>query len=137
LIIAAICVLAPGCNNGETKVDNGETTWSTEARSPDGLWLATAASRSVGGGPTASDFTTVDLKFLRGSHPATQVLGFSQQYPTMNLKMEWVTPNHLNVTYGPSKRMGDRVSLDFQVVKMSGIEISVRDLSLEALNPLH
>jgi hypothetical protein len=43
----------------------------------------------------------------------------------MDLKMEWVTPKHLHVTYGESDRRGDHVSLDFQVVKMSGIDISV------------
>jgi hypothetical protein len=50
----------------------------------------------------------------------------------MNLKMEWVTPTHLDVTYGASTRPGDHVSLDFQVAKMSGIDISVRDLSSAA-----
>jgi hypothetical protein len=134
LIIAVICVLAPGCNNGETKVDDGETTWSTEARSPDGLWLATAASRSEGGGPTAYDFTIVTLKFLKRSDPPTEILGFTQQSPAMNLRMEWVTPKHLHVTYGP-RDASDHVSLDFQVVKMSGVEISVRDLSVETKSP--
>jgi hypothetical protein len=33
------------------------------------------------------------------------------------------------VTYGPSTKPADHVSLDFQVVKISGIDISVRDLS--------
>ena len=127
LISIAVFVVVSGC-------DDGVTTWSAEARSPDGLWLATASSRSEGGGPTAYDFTTVDLKWLRGSQPSTRVLSFSHQFPTMNLKMEWITPKHLNVTYGPSARPGDNVSLDFQVVKMSGIEISVRDLSRETTN---
>jgi hypothetical protein len=127
VMIIGVCVLGSGC-------DDGVTTWSAEARSPDGLWLATASSRSEGGGPTAYDFTTVDLKWLRGSQPSTRVLGFTHQYPTMNLKMEWVTPTHLEVTYGPSAKPGDHVSLDFQVVKMSGIEISVRDLSSKTVN---
>lgn len=46
--------------------------------------------------------------------------------------MEWVTPTHLNMTYGASARPGDPVSLDFQVGKISGIDIFVRDLSSEA-----
>jgi hypothetical protein len=49
----------------------------------------------------------------------------------MNLKMEWVTPTHLEVTYGESGRPGDHVSLDFQVVKCAGIDISVRHFSSE------
>jgi hypothetical protein len=138
VIIIGVCVLGFGCETtntpNEPTHDDGETTWSAEARSPDGLWLATASSRSEGGGPTAYDFTTVDLKWLRGSQPSTRVLGFTQQYPTMNLEMEWVTPKHLNVRYGPSARPGDHVSLDFQVVKMSGIEITVQNLSTETTN---
>jgi hypothetical protein len=126
-IIIAVCVVGSGC-------DDGLTTWSAEAQSPDGIWRAAASSRSEGGGPTAYDFTTVDLKWLRGSHPSTRVLGFTHQFPTMNLKMEWITPRHLNVTYRPSARHGDHASLDFQVVKMSGIEISLRDLSRETSN---
>jgi hypothetical protein len=47
----------------------------------------------------------------------------------MNLKMEWLTPTHLEVTYGPGGSPGDEVNLDFQVVKIAGIDISVRGLS--------
>jgi hypothetical protein len=42
----------------------------------------------------------------------------------MNLKMNWVTPKHLNVLYGESGKPGDEVSVDFQAVKCGGIEIS-------------
>jgi hypothetical protein len=79
------------------------------------------------GGPgTAYDATTAYLKWNKGSQPPTQVLVFSHQYATMNLKMEWVTPTHLEVTYGESGRPGNHVSLDLQVVKCAGIDISVR-----------
>ena len=122
-----VCVLGSGCRNVAT-------TWSAEARSPDGLWLATARSQQVGGPGTAYDGTSVYLKWIKGSQPPTQVLGFSHQYATMNLKMEWLTPAHLEVTYGASARPGDHVSLDFQVVKCGGIDISVRDLSSEKID---
>jgi hypothetical protein len=88
----------------------------------------------VGGPGTAYDATSVYLKWIKGSHPPTQLLEFSHQYATMNLKMEWVTPTHLEVTYGASARPGDHVSLDFQVVKCGGIDISVRDLSSEKID---
>jgi hypothetical protein len=58
-----------------------------------------------------------------------QVLGFSHQFATMNLKMEWATPTQLHVTYGESTTPGDHVSLDFQVVKYAGIDISLQHLS--------
>lgn len=65
------------------------------------------------------------------------MLAFSHLYATMNLKMEWVAPTHLDVTYGASARPGDHVSLNFQVVKYAGIDISVRDLSNEKTEASH
>jgi hypothetical protein len=122
LIIVGVCLLGAGCQDVAT-------TWSAEARSPDGRWLATARSQQWGGPGTAYDATTVYLKRITGSQAPTQVLVFSHEYATMNLRMEWVTPTHLDVAYGASARPGDHVSLDFQVVKISGIDISVQDLS--------
>ena len=111
------------------------TTWSAEARSPDGLWLATARSQQWGGPGTAYDATTVYLKSIKGPQPPAQVMLFSHQFATMNLTMKWVTPKHLEVMYGPSANPGDHVSLDFQAVKCGGVDISVRELSSGATNP--
>jgi hypothetical protein len=125
LTFLGLCILGGGCQDVAT-------TWSAEARSPDGHWLATARTQQWGGPGTAYDATTVYLKQVKASQAPTRVLVFSHQYATMILKMEWVTPTHLDVTYGASARPGDHVSLDFQVAKISGIDISVRDLSSEA-----
>ena len=70
----------------------------------------------------------MDLERVNASQAPKQVLLFSHQHATMNLKLEWVTPTHLHVTYGPSARPGDEARLDFQVVKMSGIDISVQEV---------
>ena len=122
VIIVAIGVFLAGCR------DNPTTTWTSEARSPDGLWLATARSQQWSGPGNAYDATTVYLKWVRGSQPAVEILGFSHQYATMNLKMEWLTPTHLNVMYGESGKPGDHVSVDFQAIKCAGIEISAQHL---------
>jgi hypothetical protein len=127
LIIISICVLVSSCQDIAT-------TWSAEARSPDGQWLATASSEQIGGPGTAYDGTSVYLKRIKGFGSRTQVLGFSHQYATMTLKMEWLSPTHLEVTYGPSARPGDRVNLGFEVVKYGGVDISVRELSDEKTN---
>jgi hypothetical protein len=58
----------------------------------------------------------------------TEILEFSHEYATMNLKMEWITPTHLNVMYGESGKPGDEVNLDFQAVKCGGVEISVQHM---------
>jgi hypothetical protein len=116
-----LCILGVSCQDVAT-------TWSAEVRSPDGHWLATARTQQWGGPGTAYDATTVYLKPVNTGETPTQVLVFSHQYSTMNLKMEWVSPTHLEVKYGTSARPDDHVSLDFQVVKMSGIDISVQEL---------
>jgi hypothetical protein len=105
------------------------TTWSGETRSPDGRYLAVARSKQWSGPGNAYDATTVYLKWIKGSQPPTEVLEFSHQYATMNLKMEWKTPTHLHVTYGESAKPGDHVSLDFQAIKCAGIEISAQRVS--------
>lgn len=99
-----LCILGVGCQNAAT-------TWSAEARSPDGRWLATARTQQWGGPGTAYDATTVYLKQVKASRAPTEVLVFSHEYATMNLKMEWQAPTHLDVTYGPNPRPGDHVSL--------------------------
>jgi hypothetical protein len=121
LLTIAFCVLLCACG-GPT------TTWSAEARSPDGYWLAAARSEQWSGPGNAYVATTVELKWLRGSQDPTEILSFTHQFATMNVKMDWITPKHLHVTYGESERRGDHVSLDFQVVKISGIDISVEYL---------
>jgi hypothetical protein len=128
VITIAVCVLLCGCRSRPS------TTWSAESRSPDGYWLAVARSQQWSGPGNAYDATTVDLKRTNGSTPPTEILLFSHQYPTIDLKMEWVTPTHLNVTYGERPRAGEHVSLDFQVVKCAGIDISVQNLSGDTTN---
>jgi hypothetical protein len=122
LTFLVLCILEAGCHDVAT-------TWLAEARSPDQQWLATARTQQWGGPGTAYDATTVYLKEVKASQAPTRILVFSHQYATMNLKMAWITPTHLSVSYGPSAKPGDRVSLDFEVVKMNGIDISVRELS--------
>jgi hypothetical protein len=76
----------------------------------------------------------VYLKWVKGSQTPVLVMAFSHQFATMNLKMKWLTPMHLEVAYGPSSGPGDHATLDFQAIKCGGIEISARDLSKETTN---
>jgi len=117
-VIVGTCLLASGCRDATT-------TWSAEARSPDGNWLATARSQQWGGPGTAYDATSVSLK--QGTQPAVEVLGFSHGASTMNVKMNWLTPRHFEVTYRPLP--GDSVTLDLQMVRLADVDISLRRLS--------
>jgi hypothetical protein len=120
------------------------TVWKTEIQSPDGLWIASARTIQNGGLGSANIATVIYLKSTKNSEPPTEVLAFDCQGPvprpyvldnvanaggTINLTMKWVSPTHLEVTYE-----GRAGSLEFQVLKIAGIDISVRDLSSEPAN---
>jgi hypothetical protein len=95
-----------------------------------------ARSEQWGGPGGAADATRVYLKWTKGDTAPIEVLAFSHEYATMSLKMEWPDPQHLVVTYGASARPDDKVSLNFQAVKCSDINISVRELPSAAANEL-
>jgi hypothetical protein len=60
--------------------------------------------------------------------PRPYVLDNANAGGTIDLTMKWVTPSHLQVTYG------GRADLYFQAVKAFGVNISVQDLSTEPTN---
>lgn len=124
LVTIAVCVLLCGCRNATT-------IWSAESRSPDGLWLAMAHTDQYSGPGNAGLYTTVELKRPNGSKEVTEILLFDFNAVTPDratVKMNWLTPTHLDVAYGGN------ANLDFQVVKCAGIDISVRDLSGDTTN---
>jgi hypothetical protein len=138
LIIVGVCLLGTGCQDVAT-------VWTAEVRSPDGFWVASARTEQHGGPGTADIDTIVYLKWTKDSNPPHEVLGFDCGGPvprprildnvanaggTINLAMKWVTPSHLEVSYD-----GRDGSLYFQVVKIAGIDISVRDLSSKGNSP--
>lgn len=127
LIVICVCALASGCRDYTI-------VWSAESRSPDGYWLATANEKRGGGFGNAFDDMSVYLKRANVSESPIEVLEFSvaslaSQSGTLNLTMKWETPSHLDVTYN-----GHAATLDFQVVKCAGIDISTRDVSGEMPN---
>jgi len=111
------CVFAFGCDK------NPYTVWRAEARSPDSVFLATALGQQWSGPGNAYAATSVYLK--RGMQDSVEVLGFNNDYGAMWLRMQWLTPRHLEVTYGP-KTSADSISVAFQAVKFMDVEISLR-----------
>ncbi|MHB8411239.1 MAG: hypothetical protein ACYDDI_04750 [Candidatus Acidiferrales bacterium] len=83
-------------------------------------------------------YTTVYLKRTIYSNPPKAILSFDENDVTqseaamLNLAMKWKTPSHLDVTYN-----GHAATLDFEVVKYAGIDISVQDLSNGPANGGH
>ena len=129
LIIIGVCVVWCSCKDQKT-------IWTAEARSPDGYRLATASTIQIGGPGNAGLYTYVNLKRTNDSRSPDEILGFDEnnatmaQAATLNLTMTWTTPSHLNVTYN-----GRVAELYFQVAKIDGVDISVRDVSSPIVNP--
>lgn len=129
LVIIGVFALISGCRNSDV-------IWSGESRSPDGYWLATAREERGGGFGNAYDSASVYLKQIKSTRPPVEIFEFSvgslaSQSGKLNLTMKWESPSHLDVTYN-----GHAATLDFQVVKSAGIDISVQDLSGVTTNTL-
>jgi len=63
------------------------------------------------------------MKRIKGPQEPIQILLFEQDAKSIDLKMNWLTPSHLEVTYKQP------AVIDFQAIKCGGVDISVRDLS--------
>ena len=98
-------------------------TWSAECQSPDRMWIASAFTIDYSGFGTGRAETVVEIKRANNSGSPQQVLGFANGGPDMKLRMQWDSPTHLSVVYDDDPKM-----LYYQVVKTSGIDISVQDL---------
>lgn len=116
-----LCALISGCRDAET-------IWSTESRSPDGRWVAAAHTDQYGGPGAAGIQSTVSLRQVKGRQDKIEVLQLSQDATSVDLKLNWLTPSHLEVTYKQP------ASIDFQAIKCGGIDVSVRDLSSGTVN---
>lgn len=129
IITIGLCVVWSSCKDQKT-------IWTAEARSPDGYRLASASTVQYGGPGNAGLYTYVNLKRTNDSRSPDEILGFDEnnatmaQAATLNLTMTWTTPSQLNVTYN-----GRVAKLYFQVAKVDGVDISVRDVSSETVSP--
>jgi hypothetical protein len=123
LLIVGVCALGFGCRDSAV-------IWSAESRSPDGHWLASASTEQFGGPGAAAVETTVNLK--QDSRSPVEILELSNEdaYPTgiTNVGMNWLDSSHLELTYK------GHASVNLQVVKCAGVDISVRDLSSPSTN---
>jgi hypothetical protein len=127
LTIFGVCVLTFGCGIACAVI------WSAESRSPNGHYLASASTEQCSGPGNAFVGTTVYLK--QDSQAPVQILGLTNEsaYPsgTTTVGMNWLTTSHLELTYK------GHATIDVQVVKCAGIDISVRDLSSPVTDPSH
>jgi hypothetical protein len=106
------------------------TIWSTDSSSPDGRWVASAHTDQYGGPGTAGILSTVTLRQVKGKQDKIEVLQLSQDSTQVDLKLDWLSPTHLEITYKQP------ASVDFQAIKCGGIDISIRDTTAGAVSSL-
>lgn len=106
------------------------TVWSADATSPDNVWAATAQTDQYGGPGTAGIITSVFLKRANAQEHRIaalldpepwrpiQILVLSDESGPVSLT--WIDSSHLEVIYHKT------ATLEFQVVRCAGIEISAR-----------
>ena len=116
VLTVSMCALLFACSNAVT-------IWSTESSSPDGQWRAIARTDQYSGPGNAALLTTVYLKAIKGRKDEIEVLLLMQNAKSIDLKMNWLTPAHLEVTYRQP------AVIDFQAIKCGGVDISVQDVS--------
>jgi hypothetical protein len=124
IFTVSVCVLLSGCSNVAT-------IWSGESRSPDGRWLALAHTYQYSGPGNAGLETVVFLKHTKGPKEPIQVLLLTQNARSIDLKMNWLAPSHLEVTYKQP------AVIDFQAIRCGGVDISARDVSGGAISSPH
>ena len=79
-----------------------KTEWSIDVPSPDGKWIAHGEIISVGdAAPSRATDTTV---FLKSTHPLTRAEQVFYATDRIRVKLEWLTPTRLQVTYSTPPR---------------------------------
>jgi hypothetical protein len=123
LLAAVLLVLCTSCGGGDV-------VWrSPESRSEDCYWIAKAHTTVVSGFGTGTAETTVWIeRSNRGwFEKPEQVLGLLCDGDADGLTMRWDGPQHLVLVYN-----ADPKYLYFQVLKTSGVDISIHNLSTDS-----
>lgn len=126
LLLCGVCFLF-GCQSSRT-------IWSARAPSPDGRIVATAHAvvRNAGLSIISGVDTDVYLNWSKDSRTPALILnladGSDSSVDTV-VQMKWLTPTHLELTYGGNRTVG------FQAVKWAGVDVSVRNAALDSGTP--
>jgi len=102
---------------------NPVTIASSDVRSPDGQWIATAHNDQYSGPGNAGLYVFVSLYRTAGLKDTMHVLSLDvgEQSPPIAVRMVWLSNSHLEIQYR------EPATIEFQVIKGAGIEISLRD----------
>jgi hypothetical protein len=137
-LTAGLCVLLSCCTS-----EDDVTVWKASFPSSDGSYIATARTLQNGGFGSNSIQTEVLLAQVgRTAHPI-EVVGFGCDGPmprpytldnvanaggSIDLHIEWITPNHLHVTYR------NHPEIYFQAIKFNNIVITLDSLDTKGVD---
>ena len=115
LFLLAYCGLTAGCSQQK------ETLWSSDARSPDGHWLAEARTNDFSGPGTAAVYSVVNLRRTDSSFPPETILAFGENPVELQRpEMKWQSSGELDIVFTREPH------LDTQVARYAGVDIVVR-----------
>jgi hypothetical protein len=101
-----------------------KTVWLAQSKSSDGAWLAMAHTENTDGPGINAQYTTVEMKQNISTTSPIEVLVLDEdEQAVRDLKMNWISPDHLDITY-----RGDPQIL-FQAIKAFGKDVTVEHLS--------
>jgi hypothetical protein len=122
ILISVNCLLLASCSG------DVETEWSSEVKSPDGIWLAIGRTDRHGGPGNAAVVTGIFIAPASDHHDEHLIFNFfdgvSNDPDGIHLVMKWLTPSHLQINLN---RLPD---VNYQVIKYGNIEISVQAVNL-------
>jgi len=118
IAIAMVGLATSGCKGPN------ETIWSAQSKSPDNKLVAMARTENVDGPGINAQWTAVSLRQNFDSAKAIEVLTIDEDSVAVrNLKMNWISPWHLDISYDG----GDRII--FQAIKCLGVDVTVQGSS--------
>lgn len=116
LLSLSCCLWLIGCKQS--------ATWSADSRSPDQKLIVKAETVENGGFGTGWVQTAVFLNWTTGSQKPKLILSFTDG-PSgpggMKVQLNWLSNSNLELVYTGAR------AIDFEAVKCSGVDITVRD----------
>jgi len=117
LTTVALCSALLGCETANKVI------WNAQSKSPDGAWLALAHTENVDGPGINAQWTMVEMKQNLNTTQPVMILNFDEDEGAVkDLKMNWVTSSHLDVTYRGN------APVTFQAIKAFSKDITVEHL---------
>lgn len=121
LLLLYACLSSCGCKSTQI-------IWSTEVKSPDGQFVASAQTFANSGfGTDGIPATFVYLNWATGSQKPMEIMEFANESDspdTGKVEITWLSPKRLEVSYSK-----DRQDIEFQAVRFADVSITLTDKS--------